>query len=312
MKGKCWRLYTEQSFRDMEKIGKPEMLRCDLSSALLVMKVRGVDDVINFPLLNPPPREAIEKALLQLLTLGAFTDQGSISHVGLQMSKLPLTPSLARVIVEAAKNDDGECLLEVIDIVAALSIENVFLNPTTEEKREEAHVARHDIRRSHGDLLTLLATVRAYAAENTDRKAWAEKRYVSHRAMRNVMSARKQLRSLCQLHKLLPSSAKLKNDDEQPVVVSDDFAAAILKCFLRGFRLNTARLMPDGSYKTFVGNHTVAIHPSSVLWGKKMEAILFVEFVFTNRSYARGVSKVQLNWIDEAVIDMVPEYSKEP
>ena len=50
-----------------------------------------------------------------------------------------------------------------------------------------------------------------------------------------------------------------------------------------------------------VGNQTVAIHPSSVLFGKKVEAIMYNEFVFTNRSYARGVSAVQMDWVGEAL-----------
>lgn len=62
--------------------------------------------------------------------------------------------------------------------------------------------------------------------------------------------------------------------------------------------------MPDGSYRTLIGNQTVAIHPSSVLFGKKVEAIVFSEFVFTNKSYARGVSAVRLGWIDEVVAEM--------
>jgi ATP-dependent RNA helicase DHR2 len=55
--------------------------------------------------------------------------------------------------------------------------------------------------------------------------------------------------------------------------------------------------MPDGSYRTLLGNQTVAIHPSSVLFGRKVEAIVFSEFVFTNKSFARGVSAVQLDWV---------------
>jgi len=61
-----------------------------------------------------------------------------------------------------------------------------------------------------------------------------------------------------------------------------------------------ARLCPDGSYKTFTGNQTVAIHPSSVLFGrKKVEAILYNQFVYTNKAYARDVSVVQLRWLEE-------------
>lgn len=45
----------------------------------------------------------------------------------------------------------------------------------------------------------------------------------------------------------------------------------------------------------------VAIHPSSVLFGRKVEAIMYNEYVFTNRSYARGVSAVQMNWVGEVL-----------
>lgn len=48
-----------------------------------------------------------------------------------------------------------------------------------------------------------------------------------------------------------------------------------------------------------MGNQAVAIHPSSGLFGKKVEAILYNEFVYTNRTYARSVSAIQLNWLDE-------------
>lgn len=45
----------------------------------------------------------------------------------------------------------------------------------------------------------------------------------------------------------------------------------------------------------------MAIHPSSVLFGKRVEAIMYNEFVFTNRSYARGVSAVQMDWVGEVL-----------
>ena len=75
----------------------------------------------------------------------------------------------------------------------------------------------------------------------------------------------------------------------------------ILKCFLKGFGKNTARLQQDGSYRTLVGNHLIAIHPSSVLFGRRVEAIMYNEHVYTSRNYARGVSAIQMNWIGEAV-----------
>lgn len=293
--GKCYRLYTEQDYNTMQQSNTPEILRCDLSHAILTMKARGVDDIINFPFLDRPPREALEKALLQLFQLGALTESGAISEIGLQMASLPLTVTLGRALIAAAEAELN-CVAEVIDIISCLSVENVFLNLTSEEKKEEAEVARRELYRREGDHLTLLTTVQAYAAENTDRKAWAERHFVSHRAMQAVMDVRKQLKAQCQRSKTLKQSP-----DQAVAAITPELAESILKCFLKGFATNTARLFPDGSYKTMVGNQTVAIHPSSGLFGKKVEAIMYNEFVFTNRSYARGVSAVQMDWIGEAL-----------
>ncbi|KAF1839728.1 P-loop containing nucleoside triphosphate hydrolase protein [Decorospora gaudefroyi] len=293
--GQCYRLYTEDGYKTMEERTIPEILRCDLSQAILTMKARGIDDVLNFPFLDQPPREALEKALLQLLHLQALTDTGSISEAGEKIAKFPLTPTLGRVLVEAATSE-RDCLLDVIDIISALSVENVFLNLVTEERKEEAEEARRELYRREGDHLTLLVTVKRYAQEQTDRKAWCERHFVSHRAMQNVMNIRKQLQQQCVQQKLLS-----KDDVPSGSAPSETRSQAILACILRGFVSNTARLMPDGSYKTLLGNQTVAIHPSSVLFGRKVEAIVFNEFVFTGKAWARGVSAVQLDWVSEVV-----------
>jgi ATP-dependent RNA helicase DHR2 len=296
--GQCHRLYTQKGYSDLEQATTPEILRCDLSQAILVMKARGIDDVWNFPLLSPPPREALEKALIQLLQLGALDTTGKINAVGSKMAKLPLTPVMARVLIEAA-HPNKNCLLDVIDIIACLSVEgNIFLNIVSEEKKEQAEEARKELYRRDGDHLTMLAAVKSYAAEQTDRKAWAEKYFVSHRTMQNVMDVRKQLTAQCKQLGLLTDSMALADREDR--TYSEAYNAAVLQCLLRGFASNTARLMPDRTYRTFVGNQTVAIHPSSVLFGKKVEAIVFSEFVYTNKSYARNVSVVRLGWIEEA------------
>ncbi|OQE14795.1 hypothetical protein PENFLA_c035G05573 [Penicillium flavigenum] len=292
--GQCFRLYTEKDYLALDETNTPEILRCDLSQALLNMKARGIDDIVGFPFLTRPPREALEKALLQLLSINALEDDGKISPVGLHIAKLPLTPTLGRVLLAAAEHG-SECLLDVIDIISCLSVENIFLNTTSEEKKEAAEAARRDLYRREGDHLTMLTTVRVYAAEQADRKAWAERHLVSHRAMQSVMDVRKQLRTQCRQAKLLTNEA-LNNTS-----LHDPSPILILQSFLAGFATNTARLVPDGSYRTIVGNQTVAIHPSSVLYGKKLEAIMYNEFVFTNRSYARGVSAVQMDWVGEAL-----------
>lgn len=112
---------------------------------------------------------------------------------------------------------------------------------------------------------------------------------------RFIQDVRKQLLAQCRQAKLLPPE-EIYNDHDTSLN-----AIPILQSFLAGFATNTARLQPDGSYRSVVGNQTVAIHPSSILFGRKVEAIMYNEFVFTNRSYARGVSAVQMDWVGKAL-----------
>jgi ATP-dependent RNA helicase DHR2 len=94
----------------------------------------------------------MEKALLQLLQLTALDEDGSISTTGKSIARLPLTPTLGRVILSSATSDPP-CLRETIDIVACLSVENIFLNVETEETREQAADARGQLYRRSGDYL---------------------------------------------------------------------------------------------------------------------------------------------------------------
>ena len=290
--GQCWRLYTELDYLSLPEYSTPEALRCDLSQALLTMQARGVRDIFTFPFLDRPERESYEKALMHLYQLTALDQVGRINDLGSQMAKLPLAGCLARTLL-AATEPDLDCISEVIDIIASLSVENIFLKITSEESREQAVAARRSLYRREGDHLTLLATVQGYAAENADRKAWCQRHFVSHRAMKAVMDVRKQLR-------LFPHLLKSSNiESRSHSILTPETSVSILKCFIKGFAYNTALRLPDGSYETVAGHTRVAIHPSSVIFGKTSRAILFNELVFTSKSYARGVSAIEMAWLDD-------------
>lgn len=105
---------------------------------------------------------------------------------------------------------------------------------------------------------------------------------------------RKQLRQYCQ--RICSTPLQTPPSD----TITPEHGVRILKCFLKGFFHNTARLVPDGSYRTTLGSQVVGIHPSSVLFGKKVEAIMYYEFVYTTKPFARFVSAVQMDWLVEA------------
>ncbi len=296
--GKCFRLYTEETYETLQKADLPEILRTDILSAILTMKARGIDDVLSFPLMDPPEVESVEKALVHLHVLGALTDDGTITETGRKMVLFPVTPPYARVLLAAA-DPKYDCLLEAIDIVSCItSGEDIFLQLRSEEAKEEVEEYRKELSRREGDLLTYLTTMQLYAAENADRQQWCKDRKLNIRNMKQALNIRKQLRGLCVREKMMEQPPP----DPQPFMpTSPEQAAVILQCFLKGFALKTAILAPDSSYVTAHGKHVVAIHPSSVVHGQKKEAIMFLEHVYTQKNYAKKVSVIQAAWIAEAL-----------
>ncbi|KAI1817731.1 helicase associated domain-containing protein [Poronia punctata] len=299
--GKCFRLYTADTYQELDDADLPEILRNDVLGAILAMKARGINDILSFPLMDFPEIEAVEKALIHLYSLGALSDDGSITPIGRKLALFPVSAPYGRVLLAAA-SPEYDCLLEVIDVIAVLtSGETIFHQIQTEDdaERELVEDARRELHRREGDIVTFLTTMQRYAAENADRVAWCRVRRISARNMRQALNIRRQLRGICVREGLLKTNPPADPQPFEPL--PPERADLLLRCFLRGFASKTALLAPDSSYVTVQGKHVVAIHPSSVLHGQKKEAIMFLEHVFTQKNYAKKVSAVRADWIVEAL-----------
>jgi hypothetical protein len=54
--GKCFRLYTEESFAKLDDTTVPEIKRCNLANVVLQLKALGIDDVLGFDFMDKPSR----------------------------------------------------------------------------------------------------------------------------------------------------------------------------------------------------------------------------------------------------------------
>jgi len=100
--GVCYRLWNEPQTASLEPYGKPEILSADLASLVLDLAHWGVTDpaILNF--LDPPPAAALAEARALLRELGAVAADGRITDEGRRLRSLPLSPRLARMVVDAA------------------------------------------------------------------------------------------------------------------------------------------------------------------------------------------------------------------
>ncbi|XMA20502.1 hypothetical protein WAI453_013293 [Rhynchosporium graminicola] len=299
-KGKCFRVYTKDDYAKLDQDELPEILRSDVVEAVLKMKSRGIRDVFEFPLMDMPDVRAVQNALKQLHMMGAVDDEGDITAVGRKMAIFPLPATYGRVLLAAA-GPRSDVLLEVIDVISCLTTDSeIFNQPKSEDDQENMTEVRKDLLSPDGDIITLLAVIRRYATvANADRLEWCKQRSIAPRALKTAMQIRQQLRQICYQQKLISELPPANTDSYEGL--SPERIVILLKTFMTAFAAKTALLAPDGSYMMTLGRNQITIHPSSVLFGqKKSEAIMFLEHVFTAKNYAKKVSPVQANWVEEA------------
>lgn len=103
--GRCVRLWSEQEHQRRPAFDVPEVMRTDLSEALLTVASvmpQGFAQVFEFPWIDPPPQELVAQARGVLERLGCIDATGEVTSIGRAAAQLPLHPRLARVLLEAS------------------------------------------------------------------------------------------------------------------------------------------------------------------------------------------------------------------
>ena len=70
---------------------------------VLVLKSLGINDLIGFEFMDPPPGETLMRALELLYALGALTHTGELTKLGRRMAEFPLDPMLSKAIIASEK-----------------------------------------------------------------------------------------------------------------------------------------------------------------------------------------------------------------
>ncbi|ODQ56063.1 DUF1605-domain-containing protein, partial [Saitoella complicata NRRL Y-17804] len=67
-----------------------------------------------------------------------------------------------------------------------------------------------------------------------------------------------------------------------------------------GFFRNAAKKDPQEGYKTLIEGTPVYIHPSSALFGKPAEWVIYHDILMTSKEYMREVTAIEPKWLVEA------------
>ncbi|KIL71559.1 hypothetical protein M378DRAFT_194672 [Amanita muscaria Koide BX008] len=217
--GKCYRLYTEAAFRnEMLPNSIPDIQRTNLSYTILQLKAMGINDLLSFDFMDPPPAPTMLTALENLYALSALDDEGLLTRLGRKMADFPMEPPLAKMLIASV---DMGCSEEILSIVAMLSVQTVFYRP--KEKQGQADSKKAKFHQPEGDHLT-----------------------------------------------------------------------------------HAAKKDPQEGYKTLVEGTPVYIHPSSALFNRAPEWLVYHELVLTTREYCHNVTAIEPKWL----VEVAPQFFK--
>jgi len=286
--GQCIRLFPKDRFKERPDFTDEEITRLDLSEVLLRLIDIGIKDVENFPFPTMPPRQAIRQALVELRRLGAIDDDNNLTNFGQKMVAFPLSPRLARIVVEAGAKYP-QVMREIITAVAWLSVKSPLLYPPNHE--EQARRAHGKLAHAMGDLLTGIGIMKQYA-ETEDKKTFCYKNFLDPDTMAFVLKSSAQIEELAETVGLVAQSDGNEND--------------IIKAFLAAYG-DQCLVLKGRSYVTQT-DLNMFLHPSSSLYQSMPKLILALEFIQSTRTYAQQASVLRSAWLKEygITLDLAP------
>lgn len=281
--GKCFRLYTEAAYQsEMLPTTIPEIQRQNISHTILMLKAMGINDLIHFDFMDPPPVNTMLTALEELYALSALDDEGLLTRLGRKMADFPMDPSSAKVLLAAV---DHDCSEEALSIIAMLSLQGVvFYRP--KEKQSVADQKKSKFHDPHGDHLTLLNVYNSWK-QNGYSKPWCFENFIQARSMNRAKDVRDQLVKIMERYK-------------HPIVSCGRNTDKIRRALCSGFFRNAARKDPQEGYKTLTEGTPVYLHPSSALFGKQAEWVIYHDLVLTTKEYMHCTSSIEPKWLVEA------------
>jgi len=258
--GKCFRLYTADAYNNLTNATVPEIQRSNLAPVILQLKALGIDNVVRFGFLTPPPSELMVRALDLLYSLGALDDYAKLTKpIGTRMAELSVEPMMAKVLLSAPS---FHCLGETLSIAAMTSLQgSVWFHHDGEKKATES--ARRKFAAEEGDHITLLNVYQAFVTKGRREAKWCRDNFLNFKSMTRAVSIRAQLRRYLERFGMNVDESSASNRTPRDGANKSE---QIRKCLTTGFFAHAARMQPDGTFKTVSGGTILHAHPSSLMF----------------------------------------------
>lgn len=281
--GYCYRLFTERQYAlEMLPNQIPEIQRTNLANVVLLLKSLGIEDLLSFDFMDPPPADNIVNSMYQLWVLGALNNQGTLTDLGRKMVEFPLDPPLAKMLIYA---ETLGCTADIVIIVSMLSIPGIFFRP--KDREEESDAAREKFFVPESDHLTYLNVYLQWQQHNYS-TSWCNNHFIHPKAMKKAREVHAQLLDIMKTQKM-------------PLRSSDGAWDIVRKAICSSYFYNSARVKGIGEYVNMLTGLPSSLHPSSALFGLGYtpDYVCYHELIMTTKEYMSCVTAVDGQWLAE-------------
>ncbi|HIF9180193.1 TPA: ATP-dependent RNA helicase HrpA [Photobacterium damselae] len=302
--GICIRLYSEEDFLSRPEFTDPEILRTNLASVILQMTAIGLGDIQAFPFVEAPDNRNIQDGVRLLEELGAINANAKdprkrLTPVGRQLARLPIDPRLARMVLEAPKNN---ALREVMIIASALSIQDPRERPMEKQQAsDEKHRRFYD---KESDFMTFVnlwdyVQEQQKALSGNQFRKQCKKDYLNYLRIREWQDIHFQVRQVVRELELRINDTEAGYD-------------AVHMSLLSGLLSHIG--MKDQEKNEYQGarNARFNIFPGSGIFKKQPKWVMVAELVETSRLWGRIAAKIQPEWVEPLAQHLLKRSYSEP
>jgi len=283
--GVCVRLYSKEEDETGAPYTDPEILRVGLSGVILRMLSLGLGRIDHFPLLDAPPKKAVEEGYRVLEEIGALDDDGALTEIGRKLAELPLDPRIGRMIL--AGESEG-ALREVLILAAALGIQDPRDRPlAAQRKADDAH------RRFADETSDFVGLLKIWGFWEQQKKLTQN---MAKKACRDNFLSWMRMREWEDVHRELSRIVREMGHHPTDKPASGE---AIHRALLPGLLSRIGVWMPEP--KNYLGARQMRfwLHPSSAVQKKPPLWVMAAELVETSKLFARNVARVDPAWIEQ-------------
>ncbi|XP_005998507.1 ATP-dependent RNA helicase DHX29 [Latimeria chalumnae] len=210
--GFCFRLFTQERYKNLPDYSVPEILRVPLEELCLhIMKCNhGSPEDFLSRALDPPQLQAVGNAMSLLRKIGACElSEPKLTPLGQHLAALPVNVKIGKMLIFGAIFD---CLDPVATIAAAITEKSPFVTPMN--RKEEADLSKAALAFANSDHLTLysayLGWKKARQESYSVEMSYCRKHFLNRQALLTIEDVKQELVKLIEAVGFAPLRAKSK------------------------------------------------------------------------------------------------------